>query len=110
MGEGVTWDKKVPFDENGHQRTWTASWLEAKTKRVPLEEAEFADWLEYKGYSRGRSAVQVTMVRSNGLEVHLSLADFMEYVPHLDGGDTPKWQWTFVKRGSSYFCTRKVPK
>lgn len=61
---------------------------------------EFTDTLEVRSYDRGRSSVTVQLADSQARLHHMSFAEFMRLVPHMNGGRIAG-TWGYSKNGSN---------
>lgn len=90
---------KIPFDHDGNQLHYP------DYKRFEMRDNYvFEDTLEFRDYSRGRSAAYFNFAKeSDGREVTVFLKDFCEIVKYMINGKITG-KFTFTKRGENYGC------
>jgi hypothetical protein len=90
---------EIPFDDEGNQLTYEWWYTKAKTPNFIFE-----DTLEYKSYSKGRSAVEFKFEReSSGKSVSFSISQAEALFPLMVKGKV-SGRFSFVKRGQNYSC------
>lgn len=117
-------DYQIPFDKNGNQQDYPASWYvetgdaqvyvhrdgsEGKAPKYRQEGPEWKDNFEFEdtltlvAYGRGRSSVNFTLQRTDGTTVSMFVSDFYDAAFKMREGKIAG-RFTFTKKGQNYGC------
>ena len=88
---------KVPFDEDGNQMTYAASWQ----KCTEVDNYEFSATLRYAGFSRGRSALNITWEDTKTGKLYESGMAMLDEVLFHNQSSMVSGVFTFKKQGTS---------
>lgn len=93
----------VPFDEKGNHQTWVYGRLMESHAR---DNFEFEATLTYKGFERGRSALNIVWVSDEGIEYRSGMY-LLDHHLKCGGSSIIKGTFTFKKQGTSVLLTLK---
>ena len=97
----MAWNKLAPYDKDGnlmHYASLAGTYYAAHEWR---EQEEFTATLMYEGFTRGRSAANMTFTDEYGHKYTMFLAEFDKLVNHMRCGCV-SGTWITCKRGQNY--------
>ena len=94
---------KIPFS-NGNLISWSGRYVQSLPGFQWKDNFIFDDELEYVGFSKGRSSVQMNLKSTtDGCCYNMSMADFSWCIMHNLLIDRKiKYRFTFAKKGTHY--------